>query len=194
MSTSAAAEATALPLRPVAGRSGDDDAALVAAARAGSREAVEALFHRHWRRLYRAAYLICRDAAAAEDIAQESFLAALRALDRFDRRRPLGPWLDRIAANRAIDWQRARAVRGEILADEEPASPAVEPPAAARDDLAAALGELPADQRAVIVLRHVLGFTPREIGRALGLPTGTVNSRMRRGLDALAARLGEGEA
>ena len=45
----------------------------------------------------------------------------------------------------------------------------------------------------VIVLRHVLGFNPREIGRVLGLPTGTVNSRMRRGLDALAERLGEGE-
>jgi RNA polymerase sigma-70 factor, ECF subfamily len=192
MSTSAAAEATALPLRPAAGRP-VDDAALVEAARAGSREAVESLFHRHWRRLYRAAYLICRDAAAAEDIAQESFLAALRALDRFDRRRPLGPWLDRIAANRAIDWQRARAVRGEVLAD-EPVTGAVAPPDAPRDDLAAALGELPPDQRAVIVLRHVLGFTPREIGRVLGLPTGTVNSRMRRGLDELAARLGEGDA
>jgi RNA polymerase sigma-70 factor, ECF subfamily len=192
MSTSAAAEATPLPLRPAAGRPVDDDAALVDAARDGSREAVEALFHRHWRRLYRAAYLICRDDAAAEDIAQESFLAALRALDRFDRRRPLGPWLDRIAANRAIDWQRARAVRGEVLA-EEPVSRAVDPPEAPRDDLAAALGELPADQRAVVVLRHVLGFSPREIGRVLGLPTGTVNSRMRRGLDALAERLGEGQ-
>jgi RNA polymerase sigma-70 factor, ECF subfamily len=192
MSTSAAAEATALPLRPVAGRPTDDEAALVDAARAGSRDAVEALFNRHWRRLYRAAYLICRDAAAAEDIAQESFLAALAALDRFDRRRRLAPWLDRIAANRAIDWQRARAVRAEVLAD-EPVSAAVDPPEAPRDDLAAALGALPAEQRTVIVLRHVLGFTPREIGRLLGVPTGTVNSRMRRGLDDLAELLGEEE-
>jgi RNA polymerase sigma-70 factor, ECF subfamily len=192
MSTSAAAEAAALPVRPVAGRRADDDAALVDAARAGSHDAVEALFRRHWRRLYRAAYLICRDAAAAEDVAQESFLAALAALDRFDRRRPLGPWLDRIAANRAIDWQRARAVRGEVLGD-EPATAAVGPPAAPRDDLAAALDELPPDQRTVIVLRHVLGFTPRQIGRLLGLPTGTVNSRMRRGLDGLAERLGDEE-
>jgi RNA polymerase sigma-70 factor, ECF subfamily len=192
MSTSAAAEAAALPVRPVAGRPVGDDAALVEAARAGSRDAVEALFHRHWRRLYRAAYLICRDAAAAEDVAQEAFLAALAALDRFDRRRPLGPWLDRIAANRAIDWQRARAVRGEVLGD-EPVAAAVGPPDAPRDDLAAALGELPTEQRTVIVLRHVLGFTPREIGRLLGLPTGTVNSRMRRGLDGLADRLGEAE-
>jgi RNA polymerase sigma-70 factor (ECF subfamily) len=190
MSTSTAAEAAALPVRAVAARPVADDAALVTAARAGSREAVEALFHRHWRRLYRAAFLICRDAAAAEDIAQDSFLASLAALDRFDRRRPLGPWLDRIAANRAIDWQRARAVRGEVLED-EPAAAAVGPPETPRDDVATALGELPADQRTVVVLRHLLGFTPREIGRLLGLPTGTVNSRMRRGLDALAGRLGE---
>jgi RNA polymerase sigma-70 factor (ECF subfamily) len=191
MSTSAAAEAVALPVRPVAGRPVDDDARLVEAASAGARDAIEALFHRHWRRLYRAAYLICRDAGVAEDIAQESFLAALAALDRFDRRRPLGPWLDRIAANRAIDWQRARAVRGEIL-EHEPTSAAVGPLEPPRDDLVGALGELPADQRTVVVLRHVLGFTPREIGRLLGLPTGTVNSRMRRGLDALAQRLGKG--
>jgi RNA polymerase sigma factor (sigma-70 family) len=63
---------------------------------------------------HRAAALITRDAAAAEDIAQEAFLAALAALDRFDRRRPLGPWLRRIVANRAIDAARARAARREV--------------------------------------------------------------------------------
>ena len=67
----------------------------------------------HWSRAYRAAYLVVGDAAAAEDIAQEGFLAAVRALDRFDRRRPFGPWLHRIVVNRAIDWARARRLRGE---------------------------------------------------------------------------------
>ena len=62
----------------------------------------------------RAAYLVVRDEAAAEDIAQEAFLAAIRALGRFDRRRPFGPWLHRIVINRAIDWGRARALRGEV--------------------------------------------------------------------------------
>jgi RNA polymerase sigma-70 factor (ECF subfamily) len=47
------------------------------------------------------------------------------------------------------------------------------------------MGALPPDQRAVIVLRHLLGYTPGEIARALGLPRGTVNSRLRRGLDSL---------
>ena len=54
------------------------------------------------------------DAAAAEDIAQEAFLAAVRAIDRFDRRRPFGPWMHRIVVNRAIDVTRARALRREV--------------------------------------------------------------------------------
>ena len=53
------------------------------------------------------------------------------------------------------------------------------------DDVLAALAALPPDQRAVIVMRHLLGFTPGEIASALGLPRGTVNSRLRRGLDGL---------
>ena len=80
-------------------------------AQRGSTEALEELFRRHWRRAHRAAYLVVGDPAAAEDIAQESFLAAIRALDRFDRRRPFGPWLHRITVNRAIDFARARALR-----------------------------------------------------------------------------------
>ena len=69
----------------------------------GSAEALEELFRREWPRAYRAAYLVVHDAAAAEDIAQEAFLAAIRSIDRFDRRRPFGPWMHRIVVNRAID-------------------------------------------------------------------------------------------
>ena len=86
----------------------------VKAAQSGSQAGIEELFRRHWRPAYRAAYLIVHDAGAAEDIAQEAFLAALRSLDRFDRRRPFGPWIHRIAVNRAIDWSRARALRREV--------------------------------------------------------------------------------
>ena len=81
------------------------------AAQAGSASAIEALYRGHWPRAYRAAYLVVHDAAGAEDIAQEAFLAAVRSLDRFDRRRPFGPWLHRIVVNRAIDWARARTLR-----------------------------------------------------------------------------------
>ena len=136
----------------------------------------------HWPRAFRAAYLVTHDAAAAEDIAQESLLAAIRALDRFDRRRPFGPWLHRIAVNRAIDWTRARALRGEVeLLDIVPAPP--ERPA--DDDTLTALARLSPEHRAVIVMRYLLEFTPGEIADALDLPRGTVNSRLRRGLDAL---------
>jgi RNA polymerase sigma-70 factor, ECF subfamily len=72
--------------------------ALIGAAQIGSEPAVEELFRRHWPKTHRAAYLIVRDSAAAEDIAQEAFLSALSALGHFDRRRPFAPWLHRIAS------------------------------------------------------------------------------------------------
>ena len=93
------------------------EASLVRAARRGSEDAVAELFARHWSPAHRAALLVTGDAAAAEDIAQEAFVAALRALESFDLRRPLRPWLHRIVVNRAIDFSRARALRAELGAD-----------------------------------------------------------------------------
>jgi RNA polymerase sigma-70 factor (ECF subfamily) len=168
--------------------------AVVRAAQRGDAEAFAELFRRHWPRAHRAAWLVVHDPAAAEDVAQEAFVSAVRALDRFDRRRPFAPWLHRIVVNRAIDFARARELRREVGAD------AVgEVAAGARDDVAAApsagvlaaLAALPPEQRAVIVLRHLLDFSPGEIARALGLPRGTVNSRLRRGLDGLQDALRE---
>ena len=159
--------------------------AWVRGARAGSAADVEALFRHHWPLAYRAAYLVVHDAAAAEDIAQEAFLAALRSLDRFDRRRPFGPWLHRIVLNRAIDWARARALRPEA---EQVDAAAPEPPE--RDEqLLRELARLSPEHRAVIVLRYLLDYTPGEIAELLELPRGTVNSRLRRGLDSLKERL-----
>ncbi|HEU6444021.1 MAG TPA: RNA polymerase sigma factor [Gaiellaceae bacterium] len=164
-----------------------DERAWIRGAQTGSLPDLEALFRDHWPRAYRTAYLVVHDGAAAEDIAQESFLAAIRTLDRFDRRRPFGPWLHRIVVNRAIDWARARTLRAEV------GEPALElavdaPPEGApySQPVLAALGELSPEHRAVIVLRHLLEYTPGEIARMLDLPRGTVNSRLRRGLDELA--------
>jgi RNA polymerase sigma-70 factor (ECF subfamily) len=169
--------------------------AVVRAAQGGSERAVEELFRRHWTALHRAAFLIVRDASAAEDIAQEAFLSALAALERFDRRRPFAPWLHRIAVNRAIDWSRARAVRREVASVEQRQEAVAAPPAGGalgeREEILAALDELGAEQRAVIVLRYLLDYTPGEIARMLELPRGTVNSRLRRALDRLALLLGE---
>jgi RNA polymerase sigma-70 factor, ECF subfamily len=160
------------------------EGALVRDAQRGSSEALEELFRRHWRRAHRAAFLVIGDPAAAEDIAQESFLAAVRALDRFDRRRPFGPWLYRITVNRAIDFSRARSLRAESVLSAA-AEGVVPERDAISDELLAALASLGPEHRAVVVLRYVLEYTPGEIAEILGLPRGTVNSRLRRGLDRL---------
>jgi RNA polymerase sigma-70 factor, ECF subfamily len=172
-------------------RLGAGEGALVRRAQRGSEQAIEELFRRHWPRAWRAAYLIVHDGAAAEDIAQEAFLAAIRSLGRFDRRRPFGPWLHRIVVNRAIDWTRARALRREVGAEIEAESHSSEPaiPGPYSDEVVAALASLSADQRAVVVMRYLLDFTPGEIATALELPRGTVNSRLRRALDRLGDRL-----
>jgi RNA polymerase sigma-70 factor (ECF subfamily) len=161
------------------------DAALVRAAQRGSERAVEELFARHWPAAYRTALLIAHDRAAAEDIAQEAFVAALRALPRFDRSRPLRPWLHRIVVNRAIDWARARALRREVDADAAPETAAPPPAELGLGEAGAALARLTPEHRAVVVMRYLLELTPGEIAAALDLPRGTVNSRLRRGLDAL---------
>lgn len=155
--------------------------AWIAAAQRGSVADLERLFREHWPRAFRAARLVTGDAAAAEDIAQEAFLAAVRNLDRFDRRRPFGPWLHRIVVNRAIDWTRARRLRAEVELGELVASP----PAAEPSGPFGHIAELSPEHRAVIVLRYVLEYTPGEIAKLLDLPRGTVNSRLRRGLDRL---------
>jgi RNA polymerase sigma-70 factor (ECF subfamily) len=168
------------------------DAALVRAAQRGSEAAVDELFARHWPDAYRTALLIAHDRGAAEDIAQEAFLAALRALPRFDRRRPLRPWLHRIVVNRAIDFARARRLRREVDVDAVPEMAA--PPHAdvtGLGALGAALARLSPEHRAVVVMRYLLELTPSEIAEALELPRGTVNSRLRRGLDALGCVLEE---
>jgi RNA polymerase sigma-70 factor (ECF subfamily) len=174
-----------------------DERALIRAAQQGSEEAIERLFRSHWPRAHRAAFLVVRDAAAAEDIAQESFLAAIRALDRFDRRRPFGPWLHRIVVNRSIDWSRARSLRGEVAQPADPPDPGGEqgaPGGRYSADLESALWTLSPEHRAVVVLRDLLEYTPGEIARILELPRGTVNSRLRRALDRLGEAIEEGES
>jgi RNA polymerase sigma-70 factor (ECF subfamily) len=151
----------------------------------GSEEALSELFRLTWPGAYRAAFLIVHDHGAAEDIAQEALVAALENLDRFDRRRPLTPWVHRIVVNRAIDWARLRRVRAEVFADVDQG----DQPPASLDPVVAALATLAPDQRAVVVLRHLLEYTPGEIARLLGMPRGTVNSRLRRALDSLQSEL-----
>ena len=182
-----------------------DERAWIRAAQSGSVSDLEALFRLHWPRAYRAAYLVVSDRAAAEDIAQEAFLAAVRSLASFDHERPFAPWLHRIVVNRAIDVARARASRREASGESylEVTDPLGWPgrdgnPHPYLDEgaraLAFGLTSLPPELRAVIVLRHVLDYTPGEIAEILELPRGTVTSQLRRGLDQLEAQQPEGRA
>src|SRR5947209_10964959 len=142
-----------VPVERVRRPSGRSERSLIRGAQAGSQSDMELLFRRHWPRAYRAAFLIVHDHAAAEDIAQEAFLAAIRRLDRFDRRRPFAPWLGAIVANRAIDWARARAARRETSdSGFEPTAAAEVPLGPYSEDVLAALASLSPEHRPVVVM------------------------------------------
>lgn len=172
-----------------------DEATLIRQARSGSPDAVETLVRRNWDGAHRTAFLIVQDAAAAEDIAQEAMLAAVRAIESFDRRRPFRPWLHRIVVNRSLDWLRARQrrpeVSGALAAGRSTAASAS--PEEMSENLVAALGALDPDQRALVVLRHVLGYRSSELARMLGLTPATVRTRLARALHRLRTLLEEEE-
>jgi len=119
------------------------------------------------------------DRELASDAAQDAFLRARAATHRFDRRRPVEPWLVRIAVNRAIDLVRAR--RREAGEDALPEPFAFDPPLA-EEALHEALRRLGPERRAVIALHYWLDYTTPEIAEVLGVPLGTVNSRLARAL------------
>jgi RNA polymerase sigma-70 factor (ECF subfamily) len=177
-----------------AGPGARDEASLIRQARHGSADAVESLVRRHWDGAHRAAYLIVQDAAAAEDIAQEAMLAAVRAIDSFDRRRPFRPWLHRIVVNRSLDWLRVRARRPEVSAEVAgPAQHAAEQDDRLSDVMMDALAELEPADRALVVLKHLLGYRGSELSRMLDIPAATVRTRLARALARLRARLEEEE-
>jgi RNA polymerase sigma-70 factor (ECF subfamily) len=142
------------------------------------------------------AYRIVRRHDVADDVAQEAFIRAFRALHSFDPDRPFGPWIGRIAANLAINHVRSPEAREQELPDghEETPSPAEGPlgqvlDGEARRMLDHALGTLPPEQRAVFVLRAVEGLSYREIADALDISMGTVMSRLSRAREKLRTAL-----
>jgi RNA polymerase sigma-70 factor, ECF subfamily len=159
------------------------DAQLVEEARRGSREAAAELFDRHWRSAWRAAYVIAGRRELADDVAQDAFERAFAALGRFDERRPFGPWLHRIVVNRCLDLLRSerRLVGGDAELDRLEWHDA----GTGDSELLEAVAGLSLQRRIVVVLRYGLGYTPTAIGELLGIPTGTVNSRLARALEEL---------
>lgn len=171
------------------------DPELIALARAGSVDAAGALFDRYWVLAWSAAYAVTADRALADDAAQEAIERAFAALDQYDETRPFGPWLKRITINRAIDELRRRR-RLAVLNDESATLHGWSLGEAADDGLrlwavADAVAALGAAKRTVVVLHYWLDLPIEEIAGVLGLPVGTVASRLSRALGELRTVLEE---
>ena len=176
-----------------------DDRDLVLKARQGDVDAYAELVRRYSEIAFRTAYLITRDAAEAEDAAQEAFVKAYYALDRFRTGAPFRPWLLRIVANEARN-RRMRMIRQvslqlRVAASNQEAGTILPSPEAValgldqRQALLEALEALREEDRLVIIYRYFLELSEAEIAEALGCARGTVKSRLSRALGRLRDRL-----
>lgn len=186
---------------------GTDERALVARTLTGDDDAFAALVRIHQATVYNIAYRMVGQRETAQDLAQETFLRAFKALDTFDLSRPFGPWLYRIATNLSINWvKRARlpmvsldAPHPAVEDDAEPlAIPDTSAEPAARFDqaemqtrLRKTILSLPPDYRVVIELRHFQEMSYEEMAEALNAPLGTVKTRLFRARRLLRDRLSE---
>ena len=181
---------------------------LIARARRGDAAAFCALAARYERRVYSLALHFCRDRADAEDLSQEVWLRAFRALAGFRGDSSFYTWLRRIAVNAFLNGREAARRRGDgCRAPETDARRAAAVGVAAAGDAAAALddqlltgevwralGELPRQQRLVFLLKHQEGMTYDEIARAVGCSPGTAKKAVFRAVTRLRARLCAGAA
>jgi len=186
-----------------------DERALVEEARRGDPDAFAALVRAHQDVAFRTAMLITRNAADAEDAAQEAFVKAHRALHRFRPGEPWRPWLLAIVANEARNRRRSAGRRDGLAA--RAAQAAAHPPEGAapssggaapdvavlsaerRAELLGALSRLREDDQLVLGCRYLLDLSERETAHALGCRPGTVKSRTSRALERLRTELGSRE-
>jgi RNA polymerase sigma-70 factor (ECF subfamily) len=172
-----------------------EDVSLAAAAAAGDLPALETLLERYADRVH----AICRRIVAhpedALDATQEALIAITRGIGRFDGRSAFTTWLYRVATNAALDELRRRSRRP--VASDAPldlASPSGESAVDARLDVDRALAEVPEEFRTAVVLRDLADLDYPEIAAVLGVPLGTVKSRIARGRRALRNALGNQSA
>jgi RNA polymerase sigma-70 factor, ECF subfamily len=181
---------------------GQDESDLLFRASEGDGVAFEEVVRRYQRRVYAVALRVVRRHDVADDVTQDTFLRAHRALSTFDRSRPFGPWVCRIAANLAVNHVRSPQAREEGLPDGHAETPSDrEGPLEnvldreVKEQLQGALAQLSAEQRAVFVLRAMEGLSYKEIAEALDISAGTVMSRLFRArerlVEALRPYLGE---
>ena len=181
-----------------------DDAALVERCRRGDMAAFEPLVGKYRQRVYRLAYNVLRNSEDAWDVAQEAFIRAYQAIGSFRGQSAFYTWLFRIAMNVAADRARQRAAQGRAFGtervDEGDWDRALVDQGAAPDDAAAraeererirrALARLPEHHRTIIMLGDLEGLTYREIAEVLGIPMGTVMSRLHNARKRLRDALG----
>jgi RNA polymerase sigma-70 factor (ECF subfamily) len=177
-----------------------DDSVLIARAVRGDSAAYEEIVQRYQQVAFRTAYVIAGSAPDAEDAAQEGFVKAYRALDRFRLDADFRPWLLRIVANEARNRVRSSGRRRQLeLRLSEgfrpgDAAPSPEAVAVATDErrrLLAMVNALSDEDRLVITSRYFLELNGEETATALGIPEGTVKSRLSRALARLRTRVEE---
>lgn len=171
------------------------DADLIAAHAAGDPHAFAELVRRHRDRMWAVALRTLRDPEEAADALQDAFISAFRAAASFRAESQVTTWLHRIVVNACLDRMRRRAARPTVpLPETGPGEPAMSGDAMSDREtrlvVAAALAELPEEQRVPIVLVDVEGYSVSEAARLLGVPEGTVKSRCARGRAKLAKLLG----
>lgn len=173
-----------------------DEAVLEAVGR-GDHDALGVLYDRFGRLAYGLAFRILRDRALAEDAVQEAFLAVWRSADAYRRERAKpSTWILTVVHRRAVDLvRREQRRRGEpIESAPEPSAAPADEDAALRDRrtaVQAALRALPGDQREALELAYFGGLTQSQLAERLGVPLGTVKSRMFTGLGRLRELLQE---
>ena len=179
-----------------------EDAELIARASKGEVMAYEELVRRYQDVAVRTAYVISPD-GDAEDAAQEAFVKAYAALGRFRPGAPFRPWLLSIVANEARNRRRSSGRRAGLAlraAEDRPLGDAAPSPESAvlanetRAALLAAVNALRDEDREVIGARYFLDLSEAETADTLGIPRGTVKSRLSRALERLRAQLGPEEA
>lgn len=169
-----------------------DDAKLVAAARSGDLDAFEALVRTHTRAVYAHAVRFFGDEQAAEDTVQEVFIKVYRSLDTFDERARFSTWLYRVTRNTCLDAVRAGRHRPVPV---DPFEVTAAAPGDLGDQVAlsatieAAMRSLAPEDREALSAVALFGLTYAEAGESLGVPAGTVKSRVFRARRALAATL-----
>lgn len=174
---------------------GLDDAVLIERVVGGDHEAFTALMRRHQDRVFSVSLRMMGNRAAALDATQETFLTLYRKANQYRAGAAVGTWLYRIAINTCYDLlRRERRRPSEPIPDYlDPADPTASDPFTSVElaaPIAAALGNLSADFRAVVILSDIEGYSLPDIAASLDLPIGTVKSRLFRARKQLAAELG----